>query len=166
MKAEKFCPTCEDYRPFTSEERVETFDVRGYSVALPVTAEVCEKCHEILFDEVRDQALIVRAYAEYRAQENLLSPEEIRETREQWRLTKESFALLIGISEQTLKGYENGSLQDHLHDELIRACRHGAVIADLLARHGHLLSEKQRQRASAALAAEDQRRSKTVRQGG
>ena len=154
MSDEKFCPVCEDYRRFTTENRHETYTVRRREITVPTAVEVCTTCGESLFDEARDSELLEHVYANYRKDEGLLTPDEIKAIRNRYRLSQKSLAALLGMSEATINRYENGSLQDSAHDNAIRACENATFVRDLLARNGHLLSDWQRRRAEKALATE------------
>ena len=46
----------------------------------------------------------------------MLSTVEIRRIREQYDLSREAFAAVLGMSPATLYRYEAGALQDDLHD--------------------------------------------------
>lgn len=157
VTAEKFCPTCEDYRTFTACDRNETYNVRGTDITVPVKVEICDTCHEARFDDTRDNEMFQRVYAEYRNREGLLTPEQIKDVRARWRLSQKSFALLIGMSEATVNRYEQGGLQDRVHDEAIRACRYPQFVRDVLRRRGRLLSVKQRLLVQAALTSKSGR---------
>lgn len=52
-----YCPKCEVDREFRTEDRTETYYVRGCPVSVLLAVEVCESCGEVLFDENRDQNL-------------------------------------------------------------------------------------------------------------
>ena len=152
MTDEKYCPACEGYHPFSSTSRVETYRVRGKDICVPVIVDVCGKCGQAVFDEQRDEGVMREVYAAYRRQESLLSPQEIKDIRDRYRLSQRSFAELLGMSEATINRYENGALQAQTHDNAIRACRDLEYVRGLLSRRGHLLSAWQRTRAEKALA--------------
>jgi putative zinc finger/helix-turn-helix YgiT family protein len=153
MNAEKFCPTCGEYREFTKQIRTEFYTVRGMRIPIEnLSVEVCATCGETLFDEDRDNALIEKAYSEYRARKGLLSPTEIQAVRKQYGLSQKSFAVLLGMGEVTINRYEGGALQDEAHDWLIRACRESPFMETVLERNGNLLSPRQLESARKALA--------------
>ncbi len=153
----KVCGYCEAEREFRAEDRVETYDVRGLAVELPVTVEVCAECGQDRYDETRDDDLVARAYAMCRAEKGLLCPDEIVAIRKRYRLSQKSLATLLGMSEATINRYENGGLQDAAHDNAIRFAASPESMLYLLERRSDVLSEWQRDRAlesvKAALAA-------------
>jgi putative zinc finger/helix-turn-helix YgiT family protein len=151
MSEEKYCPACDAYRSFTETPKKETYPVRGVPISVEITVGRCASCGEELFDENRDGALIEKVYSEYRAQAGLLSPQEIVNVREQYGLSQQAFALLLGMSQATINRYEQGGLQDSAHDQMIRACLTSSVMLDLIERRGHLLTGRQLEKARQAL---------------
>lgn len=147
-----FCPTCEDYRKTATADREETYKVRGREITVPVMVAVCPSCGESLGTDDDDQEVLDAVHAEYRRQLNLLDPDEIRNTRQRYRLSQRSFARLLGMSEATINRYEKGGLQDQAHDNVIRACEDAGFVRSLLRRRGHLLSKWQREQMAKALA--------------
>ena len=149
---EKFCPGCEEYRQTKTVERDETYTVRDRQITVPVTVELCSACGESIGSDEDDQMILDAVHTEYRHQADLLTPERIKDIRKRCRLSQKSFAALLGMSEATINRYEQGGLQDHAHDEAIRACEAPKIVRDMLGRRGHLLSQWQRERAEDALA--------------
>jgi len=147
-----FCPTCEDYRETKNENREETYAVRGQEITIPVQVEVCVFCHEILGSDEQDQQILDMVHAEYRRQKNLLSPDQIKQIRSKYRLSQKSFAALLGMSEATINRYEQGGLQEQVHDNAIRACEKPEFVRGLLQRRGNLLTDWQKKRVEEALA--------------
>jgi putative zinc finger/helix-turn-helix YgiT family protein len=153
----KFCPNCEEYRGTKIVERRETYDVRGRKITVTVEDEVCKACGEGIGSDEHDQKVLDTLHAEYRRQVGMLTPEQIMAIRRRYRLSQRSFAALLGMSEATINRYENGALQEHTHDNLIRACENAEYVHDLLQRRGWLLSDWQRRRAEEAVVPEGQR---------
>ena len=153
----QFCPTCEDYSETKTVEREETYTVRGTEVTVPVKVGVCTTCGESLGSDEEDQAILDAVHAEYRRQNDLLTPEKIKGIRRRYRLSQKSLALLLGMSEATMNRYERGGLQDQVHDNAIRACEAPAYVRDLLERRGHLLSDWQRGKVEKSFAGQEER---------
>ncbi len=147
-----FCPTCEEYRETRTVERKESYKVRGRKVIVPVTVTACVKCGEAVGGDEKDKEVLAAVYAEYRRQNDLLSPDQIQEIRRRYRLSQRSFAVLLGMSEATINRYEQGALQEPSHDTAIRACQDPAFVRGLLERRGNQLTEWQRKRTEDALA--------------
>ena len=77
-----------------------------------------------------------------------ITPEEIKSIRAQYGLTQKSFAILLGIGTASIVRYEQGVEPSKANANLIRAARHPEFMAECLKRDGHLIPEKQRQRAT------------------
>jgi len=146
--SEEYCIACGQDGPLRREQKATEFDVRGETLRITVPMKVCPACGTTELEDV-DPAEI--AFAEYRRRKGLLSPGQIRETRERYQLSQKSFAALLGMSEATINRYEGGGIQDEAHDQAIRACGNPDVVADLLKRRSHKLSDWQRLRVEAAL---------------
>ena len=152
-----FCPNCEEYRGTKTVERRETYEVRGRKITVTVEDEVCKACGEGIGSDDHDQKVLDTLHAEYRRQVGMLTPEQIMAIRRRYRLSQRSFAALLGMSEATINRYENDALQEHTHDNVIRACENVQYVRDLLQRRGRLLSDWQRRRAEEALVSQAQR---------
>lgn len=153
----EFCPTCEDYREAKTVDRNETYTVRGTQITVPVKLNVCSTCGEDLSPDERDKEVVDLVRAEYRRQNDLLTPERIKTIRKRHWLSQRSFASLLGMSEATINRYENGGLQDQVHDNAIRACEEPEYVRRLLQRRGHLLTEWQRKRVENALRGDSEK---------
>jgi len=155
IQEQDFCPKCEAYRPTRVVERQERYTVRDRSIQVAVKTPICDVCGGSLGSDEADQAVLDAVYAEYRRQNNLLTPSQIEALRRRYRLSQKSFAALLGMSEATINRYEQGALQDPSHDTVMRACENPQIVRDLLARRGHLLSDWQRRRVEATLAGQE-----------
>ena len=161
---DEYCVVCGQDGPLRHEQKATEFDVRGETLHFQVPVRVCPSCGTTEVEEGLDPAEM--AFAEYRKRKGLLTPQQIREIRQRYRLSQKSFAALLGMSESTINRYEGGGLQDEAHDQAIRACENPVVMRDLLARRGDRLSQWQRKRAEAALAGEPGPRRSTERKMG
>ncbi len=142
-----YCVVCGDEHVRHDKKRME-FDVRGKTMRFEVPVKVCAACGAIEQPDVDPAEL---AFAQYRRQNGLLTPEEIKGIRERYKLSQKSLAALLGMSEATINRYEGGGLQDEAHDQAIRSCASAEGMRDLLTRRGDRLSEWQLQRAEDAL---------------
>ncbi|MGM0411111.1 MAG: type II TA system antitoxin MqsA family protein [Bacillota bacterium] len=119
MSKIKFCPEC-----FTENEMEKinaglTHEIKGEEFTNQVEKFVCSNCGtENVEDDVYDESL-EKAFNQYREEHNLLFPEEIKEIREMYDLSQRAFSRLLGWGEVTIHRYENGALQDNVHDELL-----------------------------------------------
>jgi len=158
----KFCPVCEDERACQRETRRDEYNVRGETVVIDVPVFTCPDCGSSVVDEETCPDVAARAFEIFRERKGLLTPEQIRTIRDRYHLSQKALATLLGMSEATINRYEGGGLQDEAHDNMLRSCRKAEIVKDLLARRGHLLSEKQRRKVQVALANELQMPEETL----
>jgi putative zinc finger/helix-turn-helix YgiT family protein len=115
-----FCPNCGEYTDMKLETRKQVFNVRGEPIEIEGEVAICQKCGSEVFDEELDSLTLERAYAIYREKHRLLSPDEIRITREKYGLSQRALSRLLGWGEITIHRYENGAIQDKVHDTTLR----------------------------------------------
>lgn len=118
-----YCPSCEKESATKVVEKNETLNVRGQEITLKVKVRVCEKCEEEIIDKELDNESLKEFYEKYKKLNNLLTTAEIKDIRNQWGLSQSQFAILLGMGEKTITRYENGSIQDETHDNLIRLAK-------------------------------------------
>lgn len=122
-QTEHYCQHCDRFRSSSIEEREETYNVRGELITVRSPLRICSHCGNVMSDEELDEAILKKAYNEYRRRHGLLIPEEIRETREKYKLSQAAAAKLLGWSTATFVRYEGGALREAAHDELLRRMR-------------------------------------------
>ena len=115
-----FCPNCEEYTDVTIRTEKEVYNVRGEPIEIEAELAICQKCGASIFDEERDSRNLEIAYRRYRERHNLLSPDEIRRTREKYGLSQRALSRLLGWGEITIHRYESGAIQDNVHDSTLR----------------------------------------------
>lgn len=152
----EYCVVCGEERDVRHETQQTEFEVRGETLVLDLPVKVCQSCGTIEEEEGIDPAEI--AFAEFRRRRGLLTPEEIRTVRKDYRLSQKSLAAVLGMSEATINRYEGGGLQDEAHDQAIRACQNPQVMRDLLRRRGDRLTEWQRAKVEQALEGKEEER--------
>lgn len=113
------CPVCEAKRELAYGTRVETLTVRGKKIHIDTNAYYCKEGGHYFYDPKDEEKKFQEAYSEYRKQEGLLQPEEIKEVREKYGLSQKAFARFLGWGEITVQRYESGALQDNAHNNLL-----------------------------------------------
>jgi len=119
MKSD-FCPNCEEYTNVKLEVEKEVYNVRGEPIEIEAEVTICQKCGSKIFDEERDSRNLEKAYSLYREKHKLLPPDEIRTIREKYGLSQRALSRLLGWGEITIHRYENGAVQDNVHDSTLR----------------------------------------------
>ncbi|MBQ7926145.1 MAG: DUF4065 domain-containing protein [Lachnospiraceae bacterium] len=115
----KYCEECGREVETKIVSRQETYMVCGETVEVNAQIKVCVNCGEDFYDEELDEITLLKAYNIYRQRHKLLLPEEIKEIREQYKLSQRSFAKLLNWGDKTIHRYENGSIQDKAHNSLL-----------------------------------------------
>lgn len=114
-----FCPNCEEHTEATLGVEKEVYNVRGEPIEIEAEVAICQKCGEKIFDEERDSRNLEKAYSQYREKHNLLPPDKIRTIREKYGLSQRALSRLLGWGEITIHRYENGAIQDNVHDSTL-----------------------------------------------
>lgn len=116
---EKFCPHCERITPVHEIVKAESLPVYGEPVEYTAHLYHCDVCNQEFASQEQDERNFDEAYDIYRRRHNLLTPQQIRAIRKKYGLSQRNMALLLGWGEITIHRYENGSLQDTAHNELL-----------------------------------------------
>lgn len=118
-----YCEECGRLVEIQSQTRSETLKVKGVDITLDIDTCVCTACGNPVFVPDVDGESLKRFYREYRRRMGLLQPEEIRDIRSKYGMSQETFARVLGMGAKTIARYENGSLQDEAHNNLILLMR-------------------------------------------
>lgn len=151
----RYCPNCETECLTKIIERNETLTVRGCEITLKVKMRICAECGEGIIDKELDDISLKEFYDEYKKINNLLTATEIKEIRMQWGLSQSQFAILLGMGEKTITRYENGSIQDETHDNLIRLSREIESFKTIWSIRKEKLDKRTQKKVSEILAKRD-----------
>lgn len=141
-----YCVNCGKEVKTRVIKKTEEFIVYGEPIEIEANVLVCEKCGNELFDEKLDEESLQKAYSAYREKHKLLSPEEIKAIREQYGLSQRSFAKLLNWGDKTIFRYENGSLQDKVHDSFLKFLRNPENMKEYLEDNELSISRKTKER--------------------
>jgi putative zinc finger/helix-turn-helix YgiT family protein len=147
-----YCDPCGDEHGFHLAQQEQTLEVRGERITINVPVWRCAECGAVQPYIEGNVDAIKLANDEYRRRHNLLTGEEIKAIREQYCLSREAFAAVLGMSPATLYRYEAGAIQDDLHDSLIAACKDPGTMQELVTRRQDRLTPLQRKRFDEGVA--------------
>ena len=116
---EKFCEECQKKVETKIVKKLEEYIVYGEKITVNADVMVCSVCNEEMFNEQLDNETLTKAYDLYRQKHKLLRSEEIKQIREIYGLSQRGFAKLLNWGDKTIFRYENGSLQDKVHNSLL-----------------------------------------------
>lgn len=150
-----FCPTCDEPVRAQIVARRETLPVRGVPTAFDAQVAVCPLCGEDIGDSRVEKGNLEAAFAAYRAQQGIITSEEIRAIRKTLGLSLREFSLFLGFGEQTVAKYETGTLPDELHSNTMRmaSTKEGAEM--LLSLNGDRISKASRAKVRKCLGLGD-----------
>jgi len=135
----QFCPECHAEAEMEIRKVQETFHVRGDPITVQTNVAVCASCGEEILDQELDSANLKRAYTAYRQTHDLLSPTDIVRIRQMYGLSQRAFASLLQWGDVTIHRYENGAIQDKVHDEVLRFIEDPRNMASIFERNAAVL---------------------------
>ena len=101
-------------------KRKEQFGIRGEQIEVELEVLSCSNCQTEFEDLNSEHDPYALAYEEYRNRNGMLHPSQIVEFRKKYKFTQKELGELLGFGDVTLSRYENGALQDEVHDKLLR----------------------------------------------
>ena len=149
----KVCPNC-DTKGLEIVTKSETFDIRGESITTDINLYHCNNCgkHFSVGKELGDP--LKKAFKEYRNKKGMIQPEEIIAFRKKYDLTQKELSVLLGFGEITLSRYENGSLQDQAHDNILKLALDPVNLSSLLEKNKELFTKEKYQEVSSKLSSD------------
>jgi putative zinc finger/helix-turn-helix YgiT family protein len=115
----RLCPSCGKESEWELLRRSEVFEVRGENIKIENELYRCGICGTEFLDMNSEFDPFDLAYREYRRRKGMIQPEQIKDFRKKYGLSQKELSSLLGLGEVTLSRYENGSLQDEVHDKLL-----------------------------------------------
>ena len=120
MNSVRICPECGKKVQTEVRELQETYPVKGEPTTVNAKVRFCYECGESILDMDLDKDNLLMAFNEYRKKHKLLLPEEIKRIRNKYKLTQKSLAIVLGFGEKTITRYENGSIQERSHNNMLK----------------------------------------------
>ena len=140
----KYCDKCRRDTETHIVTKKETYEVYGESYDVDAQVLVCNECGEELFCEKLDNDTLVAVYDKYRSKHKLLTPDQIKQIREQYGLSQRGFAKLLNWGDKTIRRYEDGSIQDKAHNSVLLFLKDPENMKSYLSENETSLSEKQK----------------------
>jgi len=116
----KYCGNCEEIHEININEELREYQIKDTIVSGKITILTCSNCGEEVYDrdiEIRNDIVL---FDDYKKKHNLLTSKEIIKIREKYNLSQATFSKIMGFGLKTITRYENGSIQDNTHDNLLR----------------------------------------------
>ncbi len=137
-----YCDVCDKERSFEVREETRTYTVRDTEVNVNLFLSYCKTCKEEVYNremEIHNDGIVFNAYKE---KNGLLTSHEVKDLREKYGLSQQNFARLLGFGDKTVTRYENGSIQDRAHDNLMRLMKKIGNFRELWSRRKEILSKQ------------------------
>ncbi|MCK5592146.1 MAG: DUF4065 domain-containing protein [Candidatus Pacebacteria bacterium] len=151
VKKELYCPKCNDTKKVDFIEKHEAYNVRGDKISTKAKVYFCKKCKNSIFDETIDDQNLEKAFCIYRKNHKLLSPDDIKAIRNKYGLSQRALCRLLEWGEITLCRYENGAIQDPVHNDLLEFIDEPRNMMREFTKRKHLLSALERNKLSKKL---------------
>jgi len=139
----KYCDTCNEMENTYKEKITDQFDVRGVKVTAVINVIKCSKCHSEIYDKENEVQNDILVFDEYKKAKNLLTSIEIITIRKKYGLSQATLSRILGFGIKTITRYENGSIQDSTHDNLLRLLKNEANFFMLWNLNKHKLKDKE-----------------------
>jgi len=144
-KMNQTCPLCEKAGVIDNLRTKKPFQVRGETIEVDFEVLSCRDCGEELIDSKPERDPFAKAYRIYRKTHNMLQPEEIKELRKKYSITQGELSRILGWGGATLSRYENGALQDHTHDRVLKLLEDPRNLLKLVKTSSGALGEHRRE---------------------
>ena len=114
-----YCWTCKKNCDHTTRAIEETYSVKGEPITIVANVSFCSECGEPIWDSIHDNENLAKAFNAFRERHRFLLPKQIKAIRDKYNLSQYSFGLILGLDAKTISRYEEGSLQEVAHNNLI-----------------------------------------------
>ena len=144
----EYCAKCNKICTANVKTIDEKYDVRGEEINITSEVAICNFCDEKVFNYELDVKNLNLAYSIYREKHNLLTPTDIANIRGKYSLSQRSLARLLEWGEVTINRYENGAVQDAVHNQVLMFISDPQNMKNLFEKNKHLLNQTVRDRLS------------------
>lgn len=116
----KFCGNCEVFEEVNIIKRTDKFNVKNVNISAEIITLYCKYCGQEVYDREIEIENDINILDTYKRHKNLLTTENIIDLRKKYQISQSTFSQILGFGAKTITRYENGSIQDYAHDNLIR----------------------------------------------
>lgn len=139
-----YCEKCDEVKKVMVRKKNEDFFVKGDKINIDAEVAICDTCEKEIFCLELDGKNLKLAYALYREKHAILSPSQISNIRKKYMLSQRSLGKLLEWGEITINRYENGAIQDSVHNEVLMFIEEPRNMKEIFEKKGHLLSQSTR----------------------
>src|SRR5699024_8998155 len=135
MFKEMLCTNCLDIIEANKTKKNESYTINNDTITVEISVYKCPICAEEMHDPNNSSEGLEKAYNEYRIRHNILTPEEIKSTRERYGLSQRQLAKLLGWSHATISQLESGALPSANQNNTLALLSTPTNILELLERN-------------------------------
>jgi len=133
--------------PFTGGEvkllrEKKQFEFRKENFEITQLFYKCEDTGEEFTDDILDQIHLNQLYNQYRVRYGLPFPDQIKEIREQYKLSASKISEILGLGANSYRQYENGDIPTVANGRLILAAKDPEEFIKFLDASKSIISEK------------------------
>lgn len=142
MFKEILCTHCIELVEAQRIEKSETYEINGEDITVQTSVYQCPVCNEEMYDPDNPSESLEKAYNEYRARHNILTPDEIKVTRKRYGFSQRQLAKLLGWSHATISQLETGALPSANQNNTLALLNNPTNVLELLERNINELDEE------------------------
>lgn len=116
---EIFCNVCDEFQDFDLKSTSILHKIKDEEIRIEVDIPHCKACGSQLFDIDIEETHFKAAHDEFRKRKKLLFPIDIKRIREKYGVSQRAFARALGFAEPTINRYEQGAIQDVIHNNIL-----------------------------------------------
>lgn len=147
----KYCGNCNSMQNVLEKEEVKNYQIKDTEITAQTLTLTCVNCNEQIYDKVTESINDIIIFDTYKKMHNLLTSTEIIHMREKYDLSQSAFSKILGFGLKTITRYENGSIQDEAHDNLLRLVKSQSNFLILWEQRKKYLSDKENDKVKNAL---------------
>lgn len=136
------CPHCDEVVEFESISKREEYPLNKGCVEISAQLSRCPACGGTFTDMKQEEFNYELAVEVLRREKGLLFPSEIKDIRNNYKLSQRQFCTLLGWSHVSLANYEKGKIQEQAHNDVLLFLRNPRNMRSLLQYHRKNLDEK------------------------
>lgn len=140
----QFCDECNKEQEFIYENVNRNYTVKGEIINVDLVISKCSICGEEIWDDDLMKINQNKIFSEYRKKKGIISPNEIKDIRDKYSISQKDLSILLGFGEKTLSRYENGSLPDETHNNILKMIKSEIAFLMLFNENKHKLNDKAR----------------------
>lgn len=149
----KYCSYCEVIQGINIKKEHQRIEVRDEFVEVDIILTLCQKCGEPIYDRKTEIENDIIVFDAYKRKKNMMDSQDIIQMRNNYGTSQETLAKILGFGLKTITRYENGTIQDETHENLLRLAQELDNFVFLWTKKKRDLSDKENKKIQKAIAA-------------